>query len=44
MKKDIIEIIKEVKRIMVKCHVKDLRGISEEGYMLKKKNDKLIFK
>ena len=35
VKKDIIEIIKEVKRIMVNCQIRDLRDIKLKDYMLR---------
>ena len=44
MKKDIIGIIKEVKRIMLNCQIRDLMDIKLKGYMLRLNLDKLIFK
>ena len=35
VKNDITRIIKEVKVIMVKCQIKDLRCIKLKGYMIK---------
>ena len=35
VKKDIIGIIKEVKRIMLNCQIMDLMDIKLKGYMLK---------
>ena len=35
MKNDITGIIKEVKVIMVKCQIRDLRDIKLKGYMIK---------
>ena len=43
-KKDITEIIKEVKRIMVNCQIRDLRDIKLKGYVLCYNFDKLICK
>ena len=44
MKNDITEIIKEVKRIMVNCQIRDLRDIKLKDYMLRQNFDKLICK
>ena len=44
MKNDITKIIKEVKRIMLNCQIKDLMDIKLKGYMLRYNFDKLIFK
>ena len=35
MKKDITGLIKEVKRIMVNCQIRDLMDIKLEDYMLR---------
>ena len=44
MKKDITRFINEVKRIMVKYQIRDLRDIKLKGYMIWYNFDKLIFK
>ena len=44
MKKDITGIIKEVKRIMLNCQIRNLMDIKLKGYMLRWDFDKLIFK
>ena len=44
MKKDITGFINEVKRIMVKYQIRDLRDIKLKGYMIWYNFDKLIFK
>ena len=43
-KKDITGIIREVKRIMVNCQIRDLRDIKLKGYVLWYNFDKLICK
>ena len=44
MKKNIIEIIKKVKRIMVNLQIRDLRDIKLKDYMIRKNIDKLFCK
>ena len=44
MKNDIIINIKEVKRIMVNCQIRDLRDIKLKYYVIRKNIDKLFCK
>ena len=44
VKNDITKIIKEVKVIMVKCQIRDLRDFKLKGYMIKYNIDKLLCK
>ena len=41
MKIDIIGIIKEVKKIMVNCQIRDLRDIELKDYVIRKNIDKM---
>ena len=44
MENDIIGIIKEVKRIIVNCQIRDLRDIKLKDYVIRKNINKLFCK